>query len=115
MALVTLLIPYHPSWSNPSLTPTSPSTVTDFSMELLKVDTAAETGFCVVERIFLSSYAAHGLISHTKTGVCLMDDNEMILLVQEDKRHLELGDRGPNLWLAIVVVQTRDCFEFVPS
>lgn len=38
-----------------------------------------------------------GTWSHARTDICLTNDNEIILLIQEDKRHLELGDPKPLL------------------
>lgn len=35
--------------------------------------------------------------SHAKTDVCIMDDSEILLLVQEDKRHLDQSDPEPQL------------------
>ncbi|KAG1724297.1 uncharacterized protein EDB91DRAFT_143068 [Suillus paluster] len=34
---------------------------------------------------------------HVKTDVCIIDDNQILLLVQEDKRHLDSSDAEPQL------------------
>lgn len=88
--------------------PGEESAVDDFAMELLKV-----TGYRSRNRFLRSRKDIPlficGTWSHAKTDVCLMDDSEIILLVQEDKRHLELGDPRPQLIAeAIAAVQTNN-------
>ncbi|KAH9169956.1 hypothetical protein EDB89DRAFT_1980814 [Lactarius sanguifluus] len=34
---------------------------------------------------------------HAKTDVCIVDQNEILLLVQEDKRHMDSSDPEPQL------------------
>ena len=34
---------------------------------------------------------------HAKTDVCIIDENEILLLVQEDKRHMDNSDPEPQL------------------
>lgn len=34
---------------------------------------------------------------HAKTDVCIIDDSEILLLVQEDKRHIDGSDPEPQL------------------
>ena len=76
--------------------PGEESAVDDFAMELLKA-----AGYDSRDRFLRSRKDIPlficGTWSHAKTDVCLMDDNEIILLVQEDKRHLERGDPRPQL------------------
>ncbi|KIJ42733.1 hypothetical protein M422DRAFT_170821 [Sphaerobolus stellatus SS14] len=46
---------------------------------------------------------------HAKIDVCVMDRNEILLLVQEDKRHMELGDPHSQLIAeAIAAVQSNN-------
>ncbi|KAJ3559874.1 hypothetical protein NP233_g11154 [Leucocoprinus birnbaumii] len=53
--------------------PGEESAVDDFSVQLFKV------------------------LGHTKTDVCIMDASDILLLVQEDKRHLDGSDPEPQL------------------
>ena len=34
---------------------------------------------------------------HAKTDVCIVDSDDILLLVQEDKRHMDLKDPEPQL------------------
>jgi len=88
--------------------PGEESAVDDFAMELLKA-----AGYDSRDRFLRSRkdipFFICGTWSHAKTDVCLMDDSEIILLVQEDKRHLERGDPRPQLIAeAIAATQTNN-------
>ena len=81
--------------------PGEESAVSDFAMELLKA-----IGYDSRDRFLRSRKDIPlficGTWSHTTADVCLMDDKEIILLVQEDKRHLEWGDPRPQLIAKVI-------------
>lgn len=88
--------------------PGEESAVDDFAMQLLKV-----LGYRSRERFLRSRKDIPlficGTWSHVKTDVCVLNPDEILLLVQEDKRHLDLGDPRPQLIAeAIAAVQTNN-------
>jgi hypothetical protein len=74
------------------------SAVDDFAMQLLRT---------IGYRRFLRSRKdiplfICGMWTHAKTDVFVMDQDDVLLLVQEDKRHLEVGDPRPQLIAAAI-------------
>ena len=76
--------------------PAEESAVDDFAILLLRA-----LGYTGRGRVFRSRkdipLVICGENSHAKTDVCIVDDNEILLLVQEDKRHMENSDPEPQL------------------
>ena len=90
--------------------PGEESAVDDFAMQLLRV-----MGYA--SRALGRDLRSHkdipllicGEWSHAKTDVCVMDRDGYLLLVQEDKRHLETMDPAPQLIAeAIAAVQSNN-------
>jgi len=71
--------------------PTEESAVDDFAVLLLRA-----IGYTRRDRVFRTRKDIPLLICgearHAKTDVCIIDDDEVLLLVQEDKRHKENSD-----------------------
>jgi hypothetical protein len=76
--------------------PAEESAVDDFAVLLLRA-----LGYTRRGRVFRTRkdipLVICGENRHAKTDVCIVDDNEILLLVQEDKRHLENSDPEPQL------------------
>jgi len=78
--------------------PGEESAVDDFAMQLLR--TMGYAGRAVGRDLRSRKdipFLICGEWRHAKTDVCIMDRNEILLLVQEDKRHMEPGDPYPQL------------------
>jgi len=80
------------------LVPGEESAVDDFAMQLLRVMGYAgrALGRDLRSRKDIPLFIC-GEWRHTKTDVCVMDRDGYLLLVQEDKRHLEVVDPEPQL------------------
>jgi len=79
------------------IVPEEESAVVDFTKQLLQT-----IGYCSRGRILRSRkdipLCICGMWTHAKTDVCIMDqDDDILLLVQEDKHHLVVGDPMPQL------------------
>ena len=91
-----------------SLIPGEESAVVDFAMQLLRTMgyVGRSAGRVLRSRKDIPLFTC-GKWRHAKTDVCIMDNDGILLLVlQEDKQHLELGDpRPPLIAEAIAAVQ----------
>lgn len=90
--------------------PGEESAVDDFAMQLLRVMRYAgrALGRDLRSRKDIPLFIC-GEWKHAKTDVCVMDRNGYLLLVQEDKRHLESVDPVPQLIAeAIAAVQSNN-------
>ena len=76
--------------------PAEESAVDDFAVLLLRALGYTGRGRVLRTRKDLPLVIC-GETRHAKTDVCLIDDNEILLLVQEDKRHMEGSDPEPQL------------------
>ncbi|KAF8529588.1 hypothetical protein BU17DRAFT_36464 [Hysterangium stoloniferum] len=90
--------------------PGEESAVDDFAMQLLRIMGYAGRAFGrdLRSRKDIPLFIC-GEWRHAKTDVCVMDTNGYLLLVQEDKRHLEIVDPAPQLIAeAIAAVQSNN-------
>jgi len=90
--------------------PGEESAVDDFAMQLLRMmDYAGRAlGRDLRSRKDIPLFIC-GEWRHAKTDICIMDRNGYLLLVQEDKRHLEILDPEPQLIAeAIAAVQSNN-------
>lgn len=76
--------------------PAQESAVDDFAIELLKTLGYARRPRVVRSRVDIPLFIC-GEQHHAKTDVCIVDTDEILLLIQEDKRHLEEKDPEPQL------------------
>ena len=76
--------------------PAEESSVTDFTLLLLRALGYTGRGRVLMTRKDIPLVIC-GEMSHAKTDVCIVDDNEILLLVQEDKSHLQISDPEPQL------------------
>ena len=79
-----------------SLPPAEESAVDDFAVVLLRALGYTRRGRVSRTRKDIPLLIC-GENRHVKTDVCIIDDNEILLLVQEDKRHLDNSDPQPQL------------------
>jgi hypothetical protein len=90
--------------------PGEESAVDDFAMQLLR--TMGYAGRAIGRDLRSRKnipFLICGEWKHAKTDVCVMDRSEILLLVQEDKRHMEPGDPNPQLIAeAIAAVQSNN-------
>ncbi|KAL6306109.1 hypothetical protein BKA93DRAFT_841742 [Sparassis latifolia] len=88
------LVSYMELAMNPK--PAQESAVIDFARHLLEM-----LGYAPRPRVIRTRYDIPlficGAWKHTQTDVCIMDEDEILLLVQENKRHLEQVDAEPQL------------------
>jgi len=68
--------------------PNEESAVDDFAVALLRACGYIRRGRVVRTRKDIN-FLVCGENRHAKTDVCILDDNEILLLVQEDKRHMD--------------------------
>jgi hypothetical protein len=88
--------------------PGEESAVADFAMELLKATGHDSRDRFLRTRKDIPLFLC-GTWSRAKATVYLTDNNEIILLVQEDKQHLERGNPRPQLIAeAIAAAQTKN-------
>jgi hypothetical protein len=88
-----------------NIVPGEESAVDDFAMQLLRAIGYRSRGRFLRSRKDIPLFIC-GVWTHAKTDVCVMDQDDILLLVQEDKRHLEVGDPRPQLIAeAIAAVQ----------
>jgi hypothetical protein len=76
--------------------PGEESAVDDFAMRLLRAMGYENRSRDLRSRKNIPLFIC-GMWMYAKTDVCVMDQNEVLLLVQEDKRHMEPGDPKPQL------------------
>ncbi|KAK0222059.1 hypothetical protein IW262DRAFT_1377971 [Armillaria fumosa] len=76
--------------------PGQESAVDDFAIELLKTLGYAQRPRVARSRLDIPLFIC-GEQRYAKTDVCIMDSNEILLLIQEDKRHMENKDPEPQL------------------
>ncbi|KAJ2916085.1 hypothetical protein MD484_g4318, partial [Candolleomyces efflorescens] len=81
--------------------PTEESAVNDFAVHLLKVLGYAPRTRMARTRADIPLRTC-GEQRHAKTDVCIVDSDDILLLVQEDKRHKELKDPEPQLVAAAI-------------
>ncbi|KZP02904.1 hypothetical protein FIBSPDRAFT_808267 [Athelia psychrophila] len=88
--------------------PDEESAVVDFAVRLLEVlGYASRTRLTRTRADILLTIC--GPQCHTKTDVCIVDEDDFLLVVQEDKRHMELKDPEPQLIAeAIAAFQTNN-------
>jgi hypothetical protein len=79
-----------------NLNPGEESAVDDFAAKLLRTLHYSPMGKVIRARKDIPLVIC-GENRHAKTDVCILDKNEIILLVQEDKRHMEWKDPEPQL------------------
>jgi hypothetical protein len=79
-----------------SVAPAEESAVDDFAMLLFRALGYTRRGRVLRSRKDIS-FVVCGEWKHAKTDVCILDDFQILLLVQEDKRHLEATDPEPQL------------------
>jgi hypothetical protein len=77
------------------------SAVNDFAMQLLRTIGYRSGGRFLRSRKDIPLFIC-GVWTHAKTDVFVMDQDDVLLLVQEDKRHLEVGDPRPQLIAAVI-------------
>lgn len=76
--------------------PGEESAVDDFTMRLLRAIGYETRNRDLRSRKSIPLFIC-GMWMYAKTDVCVMDSNQIMLLVQEDKQHLELRDATPQL------------------
>lgn len=74
--------------------PGEESAVTDFAMRLLRAIGYENRYRDLRSRKSIPLFIC-GMWMYAKTDICTMDQNEILLVVQEDKRHMEPGDPKP--------------------
>lgn len=74
-----------------ALSPNEESAVDDFAVALLRSCGYVRRGRVARTRKDLP-FIICGENRHAKTDVCILDDNDILLLIQEDKRHLDNSD-----------------------
>jgi hypothetical protein len=79
-----------------SRSPAEESAVDDFAVVLLRALGYTRRGRVLRTRKDIPLIIC-GENRHAQTDVCILDEHEIILLVQEDKRHLQMSDPEPQL------------------
>jgi hypothetical protein len=77
-------------------TPAHESAVDDFAVVLLRTLGYQTRGRSICTRRDIQLTIC-GEQRYAKTDVCILDDSDILLLVQEGKRHMEFGDPEPQL------------------
>ncbi|KAK0468586.1 hypothetical protein IW261DRAFT_1372952 [Armillaria novae-zelandiae] len=76
--------------------PAQESAVDDFTIELLRTLGYARRPRVTRSRLDIPFFIC-GEQHHARTDVCIVDSTEILLLIQEDKRHMEEKDPEPQL------------------
>jgi|SRR5712671_747800 len=79
-----------------AINPTEESAVDDFAVNLFRSLNYTGIGRVARTRKDIPLFIC-GELRHAKTDVCILDDSDILLLVQEDKRYLDGSDPEPQL------------------